>query len=553
MNLTSTLKRASAFAALGLTAALLVGCSANATESGTETGGDPVQGGTLRIDLPQDTSANPCLDPFQTYGREWQLLTTNLAERLVDQDTETGEIVSWLAESWDISEDGLEYTFNLKPDVTFSDGAVFDAQAVKTAFDADVAFAAENPSFGRNLEQFEEATVTDDDTVVLHLSAPDSSFLAKLTERSMGILSPASYERSPEERCTVGNASTAAYEVEEFVPFESITFVARPDYVATSERASHEGAAYLDRIELTFVNELNVRLGNITSGQSDVSWTRNPFTSAEVAQLISSDLIIEEGSLTGLAYTYYPNTRGDRPLSDPLVREALQLSIDRAAYAEVLYGPDYPVIDGLYDADTALTSAAPGGLPAADLKAAGKLLDEAGWKMGDDGYRANADGERLTLVALGHESNPLGEELLQAQLRDAGIELEIRVITVAERNSVSDAGDYDLTYNFSYTNDPSVIARQLDTRYAGEVPVARNAMSDELQQQLQANIDELLATVDTDRRKELSAEMQQDILEAGAAYPIYDRKQQAAVTPDLGGLRFTSDGMLAFHDLWLQR
>lgn len=546
------LRGAGTVLALGLAAALMTGCASGA--GGAEAAapaGDPVQGGTLSVDLPGDTSANPCLDPFQFYGREWQFLTANIAERLVDQDPKTGEIVAWLADSWEISDDGLDYTFELKPDVTFSDGEAFDAEAVKTAFDADVAFAAENPSFGRNLEQFESVTTEGEHTVTLHLSAPDSAFLAKLTERNMGILSPASYELSPQDRCGVGISSTAAYTVEEFVPFESIVFAANPDYVATSALATHDGAAYLDRIDISFVDELNVRLGNVTSGQSDLTWTRNPFTSAEVEQLQSAGLSVEEGALTGLAYTYYPNTRGDRPLSDPLVREALQLSIDRASYAKVLYGTDYPVVEGLYDSGTAFTAPASEDLLEFNAERAGELLDEAGWKLGDDGIRVNSDGEPLTLVALGHDSNPLGEELLQAQLRDVGIDLEIRVITVAERAAMSEAGDYDLTYNFAYTNDPTVIARMLDTRYAGEVPVARYAMSDDLQLQVQQSVDEMLATVDSGGRQKLSEGLQEKLLAENAAYPLYDRKQQAAASPDLGGLRFTADGMLSFHDLWL--
>lgn len=548
----SSAKRTAALLGAALAVVTLAGCTAPAGETG---GGSahPVEGGTLQIDLPPDTSANPCLDPIQFYGREWQLLLGNSAERLVDLDPDTGKIVPWLAEAWQISDDGLAYTFDLAQGITFANGEAFDAAAVKTALDADLEFVETNPSFGSNLIDLESVVVDDEFTVTMHLARPDSSFLSILSERNLGILSPSSYALSPEERCGAEVSSTAAYQVESFVPFESIVFVRRDDYVATSALASHEGAGYLERIEIDFVSELNVRIGNVTSGLSDLSWTRNPFTNSELEQLTASGLTVEQGALSGLSYAYYPNTRFDRPLSDPKVREALQHAIDRAGYAEVLYGADYPTVEGIYQIGTSLAEPAAPELLAYEPERAAGLLDEAGWTLGGDGYRYNAAGDRLTLVALGHNTNALGEELLQAQLREVGIDLEIRVITVAERVGLGNSGDYDLTYNFTYTNDPAVIRRMLDLERAGEVPAARNAMSDEDYAEFSSLLGQLMTEHDEQVRHDLGVELQQFVLETGASFPLYDRQQQAAFGPELQGLRFTADGQIRFHDLWLDR
>jgi peptide/nickel transport system substrate-binding protein len=553
MRHTTNRARRSARALIGAlaTLSLLAGC-AGAAGTASE-GGDPVSGGTLQLDLPQDTSANPCLDPIQFYGREWQLITGNSAERLVDMDPETGEIVPWLADSWEVSADGLDYTFELKQGITFANGEEFNADAVKTAFDTNLEFVEENPSFGWNLLDIDGVETSGEHTVTISLSQPDSAFLSILTERNMGILSPSSYALSATERCQAGISSTAAYQVESFVPFESIVFVRRDDYVPTSALATHDGAGYLDRIEIDFVSELNVRVGNVTSGLTDVSWTRNPFTKSEIDQLTSAGLTVEQSPLSGLTYMYYPNVRFDRPLGDPKVREALQHSIDRASYADVLYGPDYPVAEGIYQQGTALAEAADPDLLSYDPELAASLLDEAGWKLGDDGYRYNDAGEKLTLVALGHNTNALGEELLQAQLREVGINLEIQVITVAERVGIGNAGDYDLTYTFTYTNDPSVIRRTLEVDRASEVPLAQNAMSDADYEGFTEILGKLVVEQDDATRAELSTELQQYVLEHNAAFPLYDRQQQAAFAPDVHGAEFTADGMIRFHDLWLDR
>ena len=126
------LKYTSAAAIIG--AGLLLSACAGSNDDATGSP-IPVEGGPLRLDGPADAGANPCLDPFQGWGSDWTLLSSNIAERLVDQDPETGEIVPWLATEWTVSDDGLDYTFQLREDVTFSDGEEFNAEAVKTAYD----------------------------------------------------------------------------------------------------------------------------------------------------------------------------------------------------------------------------------------------------------------------------------------------------------------------------------------------------------------------------------------------------------------------------------
>ncbi|TDC27747.1 hypothetical protein E1265_01045 [Streptomyces sp. 8K308] len=59
-----------------------------------------------------------------------------LTDALTEQDPETGEILPWLATSWEVSDDVTRFTFHLRDDVTFSDGEPFDAEAVRANFDA---------------------------------------------------------------------------------------------------------------------------------------------------------------------------------------------------------------------------------------------------------------------------------------------------------------------------------------------------------------------------------------------------------------------------------
>jgi peptide/nickel transport system substrate-binding protein len=106
--------------ALGLVVTL--SACAGTSSPATSAGGEPVEGGTLKVSFLADNTNLVSLDPFQVYWLEHRVLLRNVAESLTDQDPETGEIIPWLATEWQISDDGLEYIFSLRDDVTFSNG-----------------------------------------------------------------------------------------------------------------------------------------------------------------------------------------------------------------------------------------------------------------------------------------------------------------------------------------------------------------------------------------------------------------------------------------------
>ncbi|WP_235486669.1 ABC transporter substrate-binding protein, partial [Frankia sp. AvcI1] len=136
-----TTRRLAATAVSVLAAVSLAACgSGGSSGSGSGTSaaggaqdGKPVPGGRLKIAFWSDFQA--CIDPNQVYWIESRSIDRNIADSLTDQDPKTGKIVPWLATSWTVSPDATSYTFNLRKDVTFSDGTKFDATAVKTAYD----------------------------------------------------------------------------------------------------------------------------------------------------------------------------------------------------------------------------------------------------------------------------------------------------------------------------------------------------------------------------------------------------------------------------------
>lgn len=517
-------------------------------DTATTSSDTPVDGGTLRIDGPADAGANPCLDPFQSWGSDWTMLTANIAERLVDQDPETGEIVPWLATEWTVSDDGLVYTFQLRDDVTFSDGAAFNAQAVKTAYDTNLQVAEENPGVlgSDDIAGLTEVTVDDEYTVSLTLEEPNTSFLNRLSWNRLGILAPASYELSTEDRCGTGIASTAAFEVTEFIPYESIVFSARDDYTHTSSLTSHDGPAHLDTVEYNFVAEDNVRVGNLLSQASDIAWKVNPYAPSDREQFANADIPVEQRSMPGTTYFYWTNTSADRPLHDSNVRLALQHAIDHETYVDVLYGQDYPDLQGAYDSSTVFTDAVDPELFEHNPQRANDLLSDAGWQLDDEGYRTQ-DGQRLVVEVLSYGTNAAGEELLQSQAREVGIDLQLVEVPAAELVALENAGQFDIAYGYFNGNDPITLFRFYNTPDAGGLRGLDDATTTEILDLMDAN----LQAEDPTQRAAVTNELQTLLFEEGLIYPIFDRVQQAAVDPSVGGFEFTAESVIRFHDLWV--
>lgn len=130
---------ASLTAVLGL--GVLTSCGTAAGQGDDDYTGPPVNGGTLRVAFDADIT---CADGQQAGNNTALNVSRQIADSLADQDPETGEIVPWLAESWDVSDDSTTFTFHLRDGVTFTDGTPFTAQSVKDNLEGIVDLGAKS-------------------------------------------------------------------------------------------------------------------------------------------------------------------------------------------------------------------------------------------------------------------------------------------------------------------------------------------------------------------------------------------------------------------------
>ena len=528
---------------------LLAPCALALSLAACSPGTDTQAGKTLTIAFFGDNTTLVSVDPFQVYWLEHRVLLRNVAESLTDQDPETGKIIPWLAKRWEVSDDALTYTFHLREDVTFSNGERFDAKAVKTAFDSDKALATELPAtFGATyLAGYDHAEVVDDFTVKLVLSKPNAGFLQATSTTNLAILAPASYALTVKERSLGKIIGTGPFVLASYTPEVGAHLTKRKGYAWASANMKNQGEAHLDAVDISYIPEESVRNGLFLQGKADILWPRNPFSEVDLKLFQSKGATIQSRSLPGPALNLFPNTRGERLLADKQVRLAVQKSIDRKSYASTVYNAEFPVVDGVFDVTTPYVKSQAAKL-GYDPAGAERLLDQAGWAKGVDGYRQK-NGKRLSLSYNISPAETAGDVLIQDQLRKVGIELKLSVVTRAEWVANNSAGNYDLTINYMTRADPIILQTILDPRSANSSTVATNTFEPAVLDKAKALFDAGITATQRPQRAAAYGDLQDLLIDESSAFPIYERVWQAATSPKVKNFRWTAEGFALLGDI----
>ena len=335
------------------------------------------------------------------------------------------ELQPYLAESWEVSEDGSAVTFRLREDVYWHDGAPTTAHDVAFTFlrtrDPETAFP--NANYWRYYEGVE---VVDSFTVRFTLT-PHAEFLdpwratAIMPEHLLGDVPPAELAGHPfGTQCPVGNG-----------PFRFVEHRLDERWVFARNPAFPEGLGgppRLDSYVFRIIPDQNTALTELLSGGIDILLAANADQADDIERSDVARLI------------HYPFRNFDflgwnvrKPaLADARVRRALTHGIDREGMAAALlagYGTvtNTSVAPFHWAKDAAVADDLP-----YDPARAGALLDEAGWTDRDgDGVRENAAGDPLVLDVITNQGNQTRQniiEVAQAQLADLGVRVNPRIL-----------------------------------------------------------------------------------------------------------------------------
>ncbi|WP_108251012.1 ABC transporter substrate-binding protein [Planctomonas deserti] len=544
-------RRSSALTGAAAAAALLLlsGCSSPAPSGGSA---EPVEGGTLTY---ASGDAEPtCLDPHVGGNYPQALVSTQYLESLVSLD-EDGKILPWLASDWEQSDDGLTWTFTIRDGVTFTDGTPLDAEAVR----ANIAHVQDPATLSSTgylaLGKVANAEAVDARTLRLTLSAPDSALLESLSQPWLAIQSPEGIARGMDANCAAP-IGTGPFAVEAWDRQSSITLVRNDDYSSPPGDASHEGPAYLERIEWRFLPDSASRYAALQAGEVDVIDNAQPDT---IVQAQNADGLQELDAPRPGSSNRLELNSGKPPFDDVRVREAFirAVNVDDAVQglflgtAERSYSP--------------LSSVEPLAYSQPDLfeydpEAANELLDAAGWTERDsDGYRVK-DGERLTLrlPVSTNQSIPAEQSLfeqLQAGAKDAGFEVVLDPLDLSSWYGALGENDYNLV-SAPYTKvGPDVLRILYES--SGTTPAPSGYFANHAQVRDPA-LDDLLIRAsqvsDPDERAALYEDAQRMVLEGFYILPLYDQQNTYLLRDDVQGLRaLPTVSAPTLYDTWLDR
>ncbi len=440
-----------AWASLLAVSLLLGGCDNHLTNAArTDT---PVSGGTLIYATDREPT---CLDPHVAGDMPQVFLAQQVLDSLVSMDAE-GHIGPWLAKSWEISPDGLTYTFHLRDDVRFTDGTPFNAAAVKANLDHMANPKTQSSTAGGYIRQYQRTDVLDSYTAQVHLATPYAAFLEVLAQGFLGIESPEALLRSRDVNCE-SPVGTGPFKVVRWDRQSQVVLERNPQYNSAPPTARHQGPAYLERIVWKFIQEPSVRFASLQAGEVDVIEALPP-ESHEAARR-NPDLQLIIAQRPGNPTNGTLNIRR-APFNDIKVREAFVRSADIEGALKSVYFGEFPRAGGPLSNATRFYSPDFEHAQDYDPARAAQLLEEAGWTRRDeDGYRLK-DGKRLQVrVILGNRTPPseftLWEQV-QATTRQAGIELIMEQMSDVQATKRQADWDYDIRVGYWNTNTADVL------------------------------------------------------------------------------------------------
>ncbi len=437
---------------------------------------------------------------IEAYGQ----LYTRLLRKGADGTLQPG-----LAESWEISEDGLTYTFELR-DAKFSDGT--DITAEDAAFSLNRVSKDENSAYPAGFAPVKEFVALDEDTLQLTLEHPSAPMLSNLEIFNAGIVSKDDVEARGEEAFTTNPVASGPYMVKEWKPNDRLSLVANPNYW-------REGLPKIKAAELIEVSDDNARATMIMAGEIDVNryvpW-------AQVDEVDSTDGVSVPLEPSTVLYLVLPN-HNKAPFDNLTVRKAAAMALNREAITKAVTLGKAKVANSTLS--NALNYYDPNVQPPAyDPAGARQLLEDEGLV-----------GTEITMMI-----TPSAEQiatLLKAQWDAVGFKTTVERVDAGLWWSKLAEGDYQVTTSWYYneTEDPDLAVRWALCDTCGSKSYYTNYHNEELNKLT----DLALRERDEARRAELYSKIQQISVSELSQIPLYYSPFTNAYSDRVKGLTLT--------------
>lgn len=418
----------------------------------------------------------PSLDPNNALNDCSMRVTTNVYDTLVRMDAHfTAQ--PCIAESWEISDDGLEYTFKIRDDVKFHNGDLLTVDDVVFSVDRGINSPKASPSYSR----VESVEKVDEHHVKITLKAPYNQILANLALPFGPIMSKSYVESIGDEEFARKPMGTGPYKFVEWVKGEKVVLEANEDYFL--------GAPAIKNVELVTIADTSAALLNLESGDIDAYCDIQ--TSDYALAQSHQNIKIVEGNALGYEFLQFNTAKA--PFDNVKVRQAVVCALDKDALLQGIndnIGTKVDTVvlsDGIGYTDKIKTYSY-------DLEKAKALLAEAGYP---DGFTCD----------IHVPSDVYGKyaQVLQSSLREIGITANIKQEELSAYKVSTGGGNYDMAINGCSFTVMDVWESCGDSVYGPKIGDTNSTFYDN--PRVNELFEEALVTVDEDRLAELYEEI----------------------------------------------
>jgi peptide/nickel transport system substrate-binding protein len=363
--------------------------------------------------------------------------------RFIERDS-GGKFHPGLAESWEISEDGLIWKMKLKKGVKFHDGSPFNAEVAKWFLNE----MATGPS-AYMVAGIDRIEINDPHAITIYFNNPEPNMLFNLSTSFMCVPSMKAYQKYGEDYGIKYVVGSGPFKYESWKPGDSLTVVKNPEYTWGPGFAKNKGPALIDKVVYREIKDESTRFLELKTGKLDVLFSVPTMFLEKVKQ----DPKVNVVRLPGVVLFHMVMNTQSEPLNDLMVRQGIAQAIDQDSITKnVFAGAGQPAHNYL------ISSLPSSNVPKEfqiyhNLEAANAALDKAGWKAGTDGIRINKDGQRLELKMWAKNESTYRRvaEVIQAQLAQVGVDAKITLLDPSTIRTQLRKGEHQLavrSYNW---------------------------------------------------------------------------------------------------------
>jgi peptide/nickel transport system substrate-binding protein len=497
-------------------------------DNDANTAGEGAEGGELIIARTSDAQA---LDPHGSNDVPSSDVQVNIYETLINQ-TEDMELEPLLATEWDLVEDDL-WEFHLRDDVTFHDGSELTADVVKANFDRVLDPDVASPrSFLFNM--IEEVIVVDDHTVQFQLEYPFAPFPSHLAHSGGGIISGDAIEADYEEMENGGSPGDYINENPIGTGYFEFESWSTGDEIVLNKNENYWGEeAKVDTVKFIVSPEDQSRVGQLLTGEAHIV---DPVSPSDISMVEGEDGVSMYHTDT-LSLSYVGFNTEKEPFDDPQVRQAISMAINKDEIIEaVLEGTGTPAVGPIGEQVFGFSDDVDP-LPY-DPERAQELLAEAGYE----------DGFETTIWTNDNREREQIAELIQAYLSVIGVDVSIEVLEWGAYLDSTAAGDHDMFILgwVTVTGDADYGMYSLFHSSQHGDPGNRSFLAND---ELDEILDQAREEADEATREDLYEQAMEILVEDAPMLYLYHPEYNVGVRDEVQGLWKHPNGLLQLRDV----